>query len=186
MLKILEEVNEWNIDWTLKESEKWEMSMSIVVIDWQIMGRIESGGRHSGVLKGRACMQSGSQKSGERKVERSNITLAGNFSKLIKHKTDRSEKLSNPNIVIKKKLYTMVHYSMATQWLSGKRICLQCKRRKRCGFDPWVGKIPWRRAWQPTPVFLPGESPGQRSPSGYSPWGCIKPDTAEWLTLSLS
>ena len=34
-------------------------------------------------------------------------------------------------------------------------------RCKRCGFDPWVGKIPWRRAWQPTPVFLPGESHGQ-------------------------
>ena len=37
-------------------------------------------------------------------------------------------------------------------------------------FDPWVG-IPWRRAWQPTPVFLPGESCGQRSLAGYSPWG---------------
>ena len=37
------------------------------------------------------------------------------------------------------------------------------------GFDPWVGKIPWRRAWQPTPVFLPGASHGQRSLAGYSP-----------------
>ena len=36
----------------------------------------------------------------------------------------------------------------------------------------WVGKIPWRRAWQPTPVFLPGESHGQRSLVGYNPWGC--------------
>ena len=34
----------------------------------------------------------------------------------------------------------------------------QCRRRKRCGFDPWIGKIPWRRAWRSTPVFLPGES----------------------------
>ena len=42
----------------------------------------------------------------------------------------------------------------------GKRIHLQCGRPE---FDPWVGKIPWRRAWQPLPVFLPGESPGQRS-----------------------
>ena len=42
-------------------------------------------------------------------------------------------------------------------------------RCKRCGFDPWVGKIPWRRAWQPTPVFLPGESHGQRSLLGYGP-----------------
>ena len=39
------------------------------------------------------------------------------------------------------------------------------------GFDPWVGKIPWRMAWQPTPVFLPGESHGQRSLAGYSPTG---------------
>ena len=37
--------------------------------------------------------------------------------------------------------------------------------------DPWVGKIPWRRKWQPTPVFLPGESQGQRNLEGYSPWG---------------
>ena len=47
---------------------------------------------------------------------------------------------------------------------------------KRRGFDPGVGKIPWRRAWQPTPVFLPGESLGQRSLAGYSPWGCKESD----------
>ena len=40
------------------------------------------------------------------------------------------------------------------------------------GFNPWVGKIPWRRAWQPTPVFFPGESQGHKSLVGYSPWGC--------------
>ena len=40
---------------------------------------------------------------------------------------------------------------------------------KRHGFDPWVGKILWRRAWQPTPVFLPEESHEQRSLAGYSP-----------------
>ena len=48
----------------------------------------------------------------------------------------------------------------------------QCRRHTRRGFDPCVGKIPWRRARQPTPVFLPGESHGQRSLVGYSPWGC--------------
>ena len=41
--------------------------------------------------------------------------------------------------------------------------------KRRLGFDPWVGKIPWRRKWQFTPVFLPGESNGQRSLAGYSP-----------------
>ena len=45
----------------------------------------------------------------------------------------------------------------------------QNRRHKRCGLDPWVGKIPWKKAQQPTPVFLPGESHGQRSLAGYSP-----------------
>ena len=44
-------------------------------------------------------------------------------------------------------------------------------------FDPWVGKIPWRRKWQSTPVFLPGKSHGERSLMGYSPWGCKELDT---------
>ena len=43
-------------------------------------------------------------------------------------------------------------------------------------FDPWVEKILWRRTWLPTPVFLPGESYGQRSLVGYSPWGHIESD----------
>ena len=43
---------------------------------------------------------------------------------------------------------------------SGKESSCQCRRYKSCGFSPWVGKIPWGRAWQPTPVFLPGELHG--------------------------
>ena len=54
---------------------------------------------------------------------------------------------------------------------NGKEPACQCTRCKRCGFNPWVGKIPWRKAWQPIPAFLPGESHGQRSLVGYSPWG---------------
>ena len=53
-------------------------------------------------------------------------------------------------------------------WLSGKESACQLRR---CGFNPWVGKIPWRRKWQPTPVFLPGKSHGQGSLVGYSPQG---------------
>ena len=52
---------------------------------------------------------------------------------------------------------------------SGKEPACQCRRHKRHRFDPWVGKIPWKRAWQPNPVFLPGESHAQRSLVGYSP-----------------
>ena len=48
-------------------------------------------------------------------------------------------------------------------WLRRQRICLQCGRP---GFDPWVGKIPWRRAWQPSPVLLPGESTWTEEPGG--------------------
>ena len=61
----------------------------------------------------------------------------------------------------------------------GKEPAYRCSRHKRCGFDPWVRKIPWRRAWQPTPVFLPGESHEQRSPMGYIPWGHKESDVTE-------
>ena len=48
-------------------------------------------------------------------------------------------------------------------------------------FDPWIGKIPWRRKWQPTPVLLPGKFQGQRSLIGYSPWDCKESDMTEQL-----
>ena len=62
---------------------------------------------------------------------------------------------------------------------SGKEPACQYMRPKSCKFSPWHGNTPWRTAWQPTPVFLPGESHGQNSLVGYSPW-----DTTERLTLS--
>ena len=52
---------------------------------------------------------------------------------------------------------------------SGKETAWQCRRHKRCRFKPWAGKTPWRRAWQSTPVFWPGEFQGQGSLVGYSP-----------------
>ena len=54
---------------------------------------------------------------------------------------------------------------------SGKEPACLCRRCKRLGLDPWVENIPWRGEWQPTPVFVPGESHGQRSLAGYSLWG---------------
>ena len=50
--------------------------------------------------------------------------------------------------------------------------------------DPWVGKIPWKRAWQPTPVFLPGESPWSEELAGCSPWGRKELDTTEQLSTA--
>ena len=61
----------------------------------------------------------------------------------------------------------------------GKEPTLQCKRLKRCRPDPWVRKISQSRAWQPTPVFLPGESHRQRSLAVHSPWGRTELDTTE-------
>ena len=55
-------------------------------------------------------------------------------------------------------------------WLSGKEPACQCRRCKRRRLDPWVRKIPWRREWLRAPVFLPGESHGQRNLAGYSLW----------------
>ena len=69
------------------------------------------------------------------------------------------------------------------QWLSRLKIYLQCRRP---GFNPWLRKIPWRREWLPTPVFLPGEFHGQRSLVGYSLWGHKESDRTERITLSLS
>ena len=66
-------------------------------------------------------------------------------------------------------------------WFRRWRSRLQCGRP---GFSPWVGKIPWRRAWQPTPVFLPGKFHGERSLVGYSPCSCKESDQTEWLSTA--
>ena len=63
-------------------------------------------------------------------------------------------------------------------WLSSKEPTCQCRRPQ---VDPWVGKTPWRKKWQPTPAFLPGKSHGQRNLVGYSPWGCKELDPTEQL-----
>ena len=55
----------------------------------------------------------------------------------------------------------------------------QRRKHKRRGFSPWVSKVPWRKKRQPTPIFLPGKSHGQRSLAGYSLWGCRDSDTTE-------
>ena len=64
-------------------------------------------------------------------------------------------------------------------WLSWQRICLQCRTPE---FDPWIGKMPWRREWLPTPVFLPGESHGQRTLAGCSPRGHKESDMTDELS----
>ena len=65
------------------------------------------------------------------------------------------------------------------RWHSGKESACLCRVCRRCKFDPWVRKIPWNRKQRPPPVFLPGKFHGQRSPAGYSPWGCKELDTTK-------
>ena len=74
-------------------------------------------------------------------------------------------------------------WSLVLDFPGGKdgKVCLQCGRP---GFDPWVGKIPWRKKWQPTPVLLPGKFHGRRILVGYSPWDRKESDTTEWLHLN--
>ena len=66
---------------------------------------------------------------------------------------------------------------------SGKESSCQWRRCKRCGFNPWVGKILWSRKWQSIPVFLPRKAHGRRSLAGYnSPWGRKESDMTEQLS----
>ena len=81
---------------------------------------------------------------------------------------------NNNNIILN--IMPVLH--MSTWQLSQRRICLQCRRLV---FDPWFGKISWRRKWKPTLVFLPGKSHRQWSLVGYSPWGHKESDTTERL-----
>ena len=68
--------------------------------------------------------------------------------------------------------YSLVKEVMGLPWrLTGKESTCQ---GRRCKFNPWVGKTPWRRKWQPTPVSLPGKSYGQSNLAGYRPWGSKK------------
>ena len=71
-----------------------------------------------------------------------------------------------------------------SRWLASEESACQCRRGKRRGFHPWVGKFPWSRKWQPTPGVLPGNFHGQRSLAGFSPLGCKDSDMTEWLPLS--
>ena len=119
----------------------------------------------------------------------SKVTAGGNFSLEIKRCLLLERKaIINLESVLKsrhyfasKDLYSQSYgFSIALGFPGGLdgRVCLQCGRP---GFDPWARKIPWRRKWQHTPVFLPGKSHGQRSLTVYSLWNCKESDMTERL-----
>ena len=81
--------------------------------------------------------------------------------------------------ILYKSLCFCVIYCPVPGGAGGNASSCQCRRRKGPRFDPWVGKIPWRRKWQPIPVFLPGESHGERNLDCYTPWGGKELDTTK-------
>ena len=80
--------------------------------------------------------------------------------------------------------YHLIFMLGLPKWLNSKEPAFQRRRHKRLGFNSWVRKMPWRRKWQPTPVFLPGKCHGQRSLVGYSPWGHKASDMTERLSAN--
>ena len=105
-------------------------------------------------------------------TDRNNVTYKQIFKRIIQRKSFSCEMWHC--------YYSGAGFPMGfPRWCSGKESTCQCRRLKRLGFDPWIRKIPWRRARQPTPVFLPGEIHGQRSLAGYSPCSCKELDMTE-------
>ena len=110
----------------------------------------------------------------EWKLTFSNPVATAEFSKLAGTSLDPVNMISHSHDYVL--LYSRVDFGLP-RWLSGRESVCQCKRHRS---DPWVGKIPWRRKWQPTPVFLPGKSYGQRS-LGASVQGCRRV-RYDWVT----
>ena len=79
------------------------------------------------------------------------------------HPMDCSLPGSSIHRVFQQEYWSGVPLPSPPRWHIGRESAGQCRRHRRHKFDPWVGKIPWRRKWQPTPVSLPGKSHGQRS-----------------------
>ena len=100
---------------------------------------------------------------------------------------NRKHPFSNSQILCRIMLtYLQDHNDFRPSCSSGKESAWKCRRHRRLGFDPWVGKIPRVGSGNlPTPVFLPGKSHGQRSLVGYSPCGCKESDMTEQLMSML-
>ena len=97
---------------------------------------------------------------------------AGDPGKL---ESTRSQRVGH-DLVTKQQLYDLGASQVVA---SGKESVCPCRRHKRCRFDPWVRKIPWRRKWQLTLEFLTEKSHGQSNLAGYSPWGHKESDTTK-------
>ena len=96
---------------------------------------------------------------------------------------DKPSILKSRDITLLTKIYVVKTMAFPIRelprWHSGKESTCQCRRHKRHGFNPWIGKISWSRKWQPTPVFLPGKFHGHWSLVGYSPQGSKELDMTD-------
>ena len=105
--------------------------------------------------------------------------------KLIKHIQAKIQLVVGGDVGITQKVQPHLLYNRRfPSGTRGKEFTCQSRRHKRHGFDPWVRKIPQRRKWHPTLVFLTGESHGQWSLVGYSSWGHKELDRSEHLSSS--
>ena len=109
------------------------------------------------------------------------ISPSNEYSGLISFGMDRFDFLD-----VQGTLKSLLQHHSSKASILVKNLPCYCRRHKRCRFDPWIRKIPWGREWQPTPVFLPRESHGQRSLVRCSPWGHGELDTTEQLHFHFS
>ena len=106
---------------------------------------------------------------------------------LPKNKKLKKKNCEEISIKRKKNKLSLEYFKLRLpRWCSSKESTCQHRRHKRHGFDPWIRKIPWRRAWQSTLVFLPGESHGQSILVPHSSWGHKELDTTEQSPLYFS
>ena len=118
------------------------------------------------------------------------LAVQGTLKSLLQHHSSKASILlhsaffmvqfSHPYLTIGKTIASTTWASLVAQMVKNP---LAMQELQESSFDPWVRKIPWRRTWQSTPVFLPGESHGQRSLAGYSSWDCKKSDKTNTFTF---
>ena len=114
---------------------------------------------------------------GEGSGERNAKTIEGVHIASLSLERPRNQSISPKPLLHLVAVFKTTHWLPEHPWWnkglpggsSGKEPAFRCWRYKRCGLNPWVRKIPWKRAWQTPPTFLPGGSQGQRSLAGYSP-----------------
>ena len=92
------------------------------------------------------------------------LAVQGTLKNLLQLRNSKASSLRHSDFFIVQLSHVYMIIGLP-RWLSGKESSCQCRSWKGCGFDPWVGKIPWRRKCQPAPVFLPGKFPRTKGPA---------------------